>query len=57
MRKEILDRIYYPHLRIEKSKSRARQSVFWPLMNKEIKDRVAGCPTCTDLTRNNRGSY
>ena len=34
------------HLGIENCEKRARQSLFWPLMNSEIEDVIKKCPTC-----------
>ena len=44
--------IHQGHLGIENCKKRARQSLFWSLMNSEIEDMIKRCPTC--LTFRNR---
>lgn len=46
LRKEMLNRIHYNHMGIEKSKSRVRGILFWPFMNKEIEDIITNCDTC-----------
>lgn len=53
LRTEMLERIHYGHLGIQKCKLRARESVFWPFMSKEIQDVVESCSTCKDFARNN----
>ena len=40
------------HLGIKNCKRRARQALFWPLINKELEDMISKCPTC--LTYRNR---
>lgn len=52
-RKEMLDRIHYSHLGIEKCKNRAREVVFWPNMNKQIEDVVKNCESCMIYKRAN----
>ena len=37
--------IHQGHLEIENCKKRARQPLFWPLMNREIEDMIKRCPT------------
>ena len=52
IRTEMKSPIHQGHLGIENCKKRARQSLFWPLMNSEIEDMIRKCPTC--LTFRNR---
>ena len=40
LRAEMKSLIYQEHLRIENCKNRARQSLFWPLMNSEIEGMI-----------------
>ena len=54
MRSEIMDRIHYSHLGIEKSKARARGSVFWPGINAQIEKVVADCDVCLRYRNNKR---
>lgn len=46
MRLQILDYIHTGHLGITKCRSRARTSVWWPGLPKQIEDLVAQCVTC-----------
>ena len=49
MRKEMLRRIHEGHLGMDKCKWRARQSICWPGMSKEIELCVQKCETCARL--------
>ncbi|XP_045450007.1 uncharacterized protein K02A2.6-like [Melitaea cinxia] len=53
-RKEVLENIHYAHLGIEKSKVLARNTVFWPNMNKEIEDLIQNCDTCKSFQNANK---
>ena len=46
LRPEMLKKIHYNHLGMEKCKSRAREILYWPLMNKEIEDMISSCYIC-----------
>ena len=46
MRLQILDCIHTGHLGITKCRSRARTSVWWPGLSKQMEDLVAQCVTC-----------
>ena len=46
MRLQILDCIHTGHLGITKCRSRARTSVWWPVLSRQIEDLVAQCVTC-----------
>ncbi|KAI3374046.1 hypothetical protein L3Q82_022601 [Scortum barcoo] len=46
LRQDILNRIHEGHLGIEKCKRRARESVYWPGLNKDIETLVSRCDTC-----------
>ena len=48
MRKEILERIHEGHFGITKCKERARQSVWWPDINQQIKEMGAKCQHCLE---------
>ena len=52
LRSEMKSILHQGHLGIENCKKRARQALFWPLVNKELKDMISKCPTC--LTYRNR---
>lgn len=46
LRPEILRRLHEGHLGIEKCKRRARSTVYWPGINKDIEIMVGKCETC-----------
>ena len=46
MRLEVLDRIHQVHQGIVKCRARAKQSVWWPGLSREIQDMVQGCRIC-----------
>ena len=48
MRTELKSSLHYGHFGIEKCINRAKLSVFWPNINKEITDIVSNCRTCID---------
>ncbi|CAB4011838.1 Hypothetical predicted protein [Paramuricea clavata] len=53
LRRKILDKLHQGHQGIEKTKQRARQSVFWPRINKDIEDFVSKCSHCQELRNAN----
>uniref|UniRef100_A0A8C8DE10 Gypsy retrotransposon integrase-like protein 1 n=1 Tax=Oryzias sinensis TaxID=183150 RepID=A0A8C8DE10_9TELE len=46
LRMDMLRRIHEGHLGIEKCKRRAKESVFWPGINKDIETFISKCETC-----------
>lgn len=54
LRKEFLKRLHLSHLGIEATQKLARESVFWPNINGEIRDIVQSCETCTKLAANQK---
>ena len=46
LRGEMKSLIHQGHLGFENCKKRARQSLFWPLINSEIEYMIKKCPTC-----------
>ncbi|XP_075743755.1 uncharacterized protein LOC142802662 [Rhipicephalus microplus] len=46
MRAEILRRIHYGHLGLNKCKARARRLAFWPGLSSAINSFIRGCSTC-----------
>lgn len=46
MRRDILNRLHDGHQGVTKCKERARMSVWWPGLEKELQDLVAKCPEC-----------
>ena len=49
MRTEITSRIHSSHLGIEACLRKARDAVFWPSMNSEIKEAVTRCSVCAEF--------
>lgn len=54
MRDDILDKLHYNHLGLEKTKARARDIVFWPGMNRNIEDKISECNACLKFQRSNQ---
>ena len=46
MRKEIKSQLHTGHMGIEKCINRAKLTVYWPNLNKEIEDLVSNCNAC-----------
>ena len=46
MRREILDQIHVGHQGITKCRERARQSVWWPGINRQLEDIILSCLEC-----------
>ena len=46
LRHHMLQRIHYSHLGVSGCLARAREAVYWPGMNSEIKDLVSKCEVC-----------
>ena len=53
MRKKILEKLHQGHQGIEKTKRRARETVFWPRINNEIESMVSKCSHCQELRNAN----
>jgi len=53
MRPEMLDLIHEAHLGIVKCKNRARETLFWPGMSKEVEQKVKACETCAENANRN----
>ena len=45
-RRKVLEQIQQGHLGVSKCQYRARQCVYWPGINQDIKRFVEACPTC-----------
>ena len=43
LRKEIIEDLHAAHQGIESTLRRARESVYWPNMNSEVKDYISRC--------------
>jgi len=52
MRVDILDKIHAAHQGISKCRERAKNSVWWPGLSKELEDLVRSCPVCNKLQVN-----
>ena len=52
MRLEILDRVHEGHQGITKCRERAKQSVWWPGMSKQIQDMIECCRVCNEHKKN-----
>ena len=48
-RREVLARLHDSHQGVERTKRRARQSVYWPGINNDISTTVASCDKCQEL--------
>lgn len=46
LQKEVLNKIHYNHLGMQKCKLRARGAVYWPNINKDIELKVKSCDLC-----------
>ncbi|XP_055890819.1 uncharacterized protein K02A2.6-like [Biomphalaria glabrata] len=53
MRNEIFDKLHTGHFGLEKTRSKARQSVYWPGLSKDIVSTIMKCATCATFKRNN----
>ena len=53
-RKNILLLIHESHLGVEKCKSRARATVYWPGMSNDIQETVSKCSTCSTYRNRNQ---
>ncbi|XP_062571228.1 uncharacterized protein K02A2.6-like [Saccostrea cucullata] len=51
LRKEMLNIIHKSHLGIVKSKSRAREVMYWPALNADIEQAVSDCPYCAEYQK------
>ena len=54
MRSEMLDIIHESHLGIEKSRSRARDILFWPRMSQDIEELISKCSVCQEHRNKNQ---
>ncbi|XP_063923109.1 uncharacterized protein K02A2.6-like [Zophobas morio] len=54
MRKEIIEKLHYVHLGIEKTCNKARELVYWPLMITQITDKIKNCSACLKYSKSNQ---
>ena len=50
LRLEMLDRIHTGHQGISKCRERARQSIWWPGLSRQLEELVKNCSTCRKFT-------
>lgn len=53
LQREMLEKIHYGHLGIEKCKNRARESLYWKNIDKDIENFVKHCFVCNKYKRAN----
>ena len=53
LRQEIIQNLHTGHFGMEKCKSRARQSIYWPNLTRDIEDCVRKCATCDKFKNDN----
>ena len=46
MQADIIEKLHAGHQGIAKCRRRAQQSVWWPGLGKNLKERILNCPTC-----------
>ena len=51
MRGEILEKLHHGHQGLIKCRERAKSSVWWPGLSKELKNTVISCQVCRELKR------
>jgi hypothetical protein len=49
LRKSMLDKLHSSYLGITGTRRRAAECLFWPNMNKDIKDFISQCETCRSM--------
>ena len=54
LRQDILKQLHTGHLGIEKTRRLARESVYWPNINKDIEQLVKTCSACQEHQPNQR---
>lgn len=53
VRQEMLKRLHYPHLGVIRTQLRAKNVMYWPLINHHIEDLVSRCEICALNAKNN----
>ena len=54
MRPEMLEKVHESHFGIEKSRSRARDIMFWPKMSQDIENLISKCAVCHESRNRNQ---
>lgn len=49
LRKEVLQRLHSSHQGIERTRRRARQSVYWPGIDSDVQNTVQSCKSCQQM--------
>jgi len=52
MRLDVLDKLHAGHQGIVKCRARARESVWWPGITRQLEELVKECPVCCKLNKN-----
>ena len=52
-KEELLGQLHDGHFVVDRTKLRARDSIYWPGINKDIKNLVKTCSTCQENTKRN----
>ena len=52
-REELLGKLHEGHFGVDRTKLRARDSVYWPSINKEIETLIRTCETCQENSKRN----
>ena len=50
---ELVEQIHEGHLGLEKCLARARSTVYWPNMQKNLTEKLQSCPSCLKYARAN----
>jgi len=53
LRQEIIQNLHTGHFGMEKCKSRARQSIYWPNLTQDVEEWVRKCATCAQFKNDN----
>ena len=51
LQKQVLDQIHTGHQGLNKCRERARQSVWWPGLSKQLQELIANCHTCCKASK------
>ena len=54
LRPEVKSKIHSSHLGVEACLRKARDTVFWPGMNAEVKDQIKQCSICNEFQAKNQ---
>ena len=53
-RDEVLEKLHEGHFGIDRTKLRARDSMYWPQINQDIETLVKSCEKCQEFSRRNK---